>query len=159
MNWRWIPFIVLVSCVGILSVLMRITAPAEPGACWFGGAFVSFVVTAISSIVPLGTRWAQRQDELKKPFGAERVQIMNQKWRLEDAKRNLTHPDHLDSAIKQCDDQLIRIDRAIASLYESRLSEQGELVEQIEEVVRRTQEDLQQPQGTTQLASPQRSRV
>jgi hypothetical protein len=87
------------------------------------------MTTVMGSAISLGicaaiseTRWAQKQGALQKPFGSQRVEIMQNQWRLEDLKKRLGDPDErLTKAIAQCSVNLEKLDLAVVTMYQAEI--------------------------------------
>jgi hypothetical protein len=72
-----------------------------------------FVIWMVVGFI-LDTRWAQRKRALRKPFGEQRVQILETRWHLEGMCRKSGDPSGaISRAIHECDVSMNQIDQAV----------------------------------------------
>jgi hypothetical protein len=149
MNWR---VFLRTSIIAVdIGIFLFLYSPIhfdqwDTALCLFILSVLGLIVAGVSESAISSTRWGITYDELKKPFGLERVAILRRKWKLLDLKENLSNPRLLNDAIAQCDKQLERIDQAIIEIYASSLNspEHEEDMQRVEDLTRRTKEDIRQ---------------
>lgn len=127
--------------------LVYLTNPISHPDFWFGLMMATIIGGVISGVVCMTipeTYWAQKQRAMAQPFGLQRVEIMENQWRLQDLKDRFGDPDErLQKAINQCYQNLAKLDLAVVTMYQSEIEKVKAQSVEVDLALQNAQEDLE----------------